>query len=394
VSDLHQLGGSTPNHEYNWRLEAHQARTRRLLLRHELISRVRNALFGVIVVQVWLTERERAVVFCTLLVLPALLFTSLVLLRIRLNLAIHRARVAADFYERRLRCLTDSWAGRGEAGKRYLEEAHPCAPDLDLFGDGCLFELLCTPCTRWGQDTLSAWLRRPATAEEISARQASVAELRPQLDVREELAVLANEVPPPQRFGVWMAEPQAIVTTVSTATRWLSVAAALLCLMTFFGWVGGILGPIPFLGVFLLERVLAWRIRRRFPDLTALLWQSRRGLATVAALLGRLERIQSASDRLRQLRMALLASGPPCSRSLAQLGCLLALAPLASLLFWGMPLALTVANWRARCGGSVGRWLAVLGEYETLCALAAYGTTATTFRTVLCQYIPNSGRVL
>jgi hypothetical protein len=372
VSDPHQPGGATPNQEYRRRLEARQAWARRLQLRHELISRVRNVLLGVIVLQVWLTERERAVVFCTLLVLPALLFTSLVLLRNRLNLAIHRALVAADFYERRLRCLTDSWAGRGETGQRYIEEAHPCAPDLDLFGPGGLFELLCTPCTRWGQDTLAAWLRCPATAEEIRARQASVAELRSQLDVREELAVLASEVPPPERFGAWMAEPEAVVAALSTATRWLSVALAFLCLTTFFGWVFGILGPVPFLGVLLLERVLAWTIRRRFPYLRVILWQPRRGLAALAALLERVERIQSSSDHLRQLRMALLDSDYPCSRCLARLGFLLALAPLASLLFWGTPLALAVANWRGRQGRSVGGRLNALGEYEALCALAAY----------------------
>lgn len=372
MSDLHQPCGSTPNQEYNRRLEARQARLRRLLLRHESISRVRNILLGIIVLQVWLTERERDVVFCTLLVLPTLLFTSLVLLRNRLNLAIHRSRIAVDFYQRRLRCLTDSWAGRGEAGKRYIEDAHPCALDLDLFGLGGLFELLCTPCTRWGQDALSVWLRCPATAEENRARQESVAELRSQLDVREELAVLASEVPAPERFRVWMAEPEAVVTAISSATRGLSVAGALLCLTTFLGWVCGVLDPIPFLGVLLLERVLTLTIRRRFPDLTAVLWQPRRGLAALAALLERVERIQFSSGRLRQLRRALLDNGYPSSRCLAQLGHLLALVPLASLWFWGTPLALAVASWRGHRGRSVGRWLTALGEYETLCALAAY----------------------
>jgi DNA mismatch repair ATPase MutS len=219
---------------------------------------------------------------------------------------------------------------------------------------------------------LSVWLRCPATAEEIRARQASVAELRSQLDVREELAVLASEVPSSERFSVWMAEPEDVETAISTVTRWLSVTAALLCLTTFLGWVCGVFGPIPFLGVLLLERVLAWSIRRRFPDLTAILWQPRRGLAALAALLERVERIQSSSDRLRQLGRALLERDYPSSRRLAQLGYLLALAPLASLWFWGTPLALAVVNWRGHRGRSVGLWVSALGEYEALCALAAY----------------------
>jgi hypothetical protein len=372
VPDSHEPGSSTPSQEYTRRLEARQARARRLLLRHQLISRVRNALFGIIVFQVLLTEKERAVVFCTLLVLPALLFTILVVLRNRLNLAIHRALLAADFYERRLRCLTDTWAGRGETGTRYVEDAHPCAPDLDLFGPGCLFELLCTPCTRWGQDTLSAWLRFPATLDEIHARQAAVAELTSRLDAREELAVRAGEVPPPERFGAWLAEPVAAAAGVSTATYRMAVLLALLCLMTFIAWVGGVLGPFPFLGSLLLERGLAWSIRRKLPHLSAPLWQPRRGLAALAVLLKRVERIQSSSDRSPQLGMALLDSNYPCSRYLARLHFLLGLAPLATLLFWGTPLALAVENWRRRHCRSVGRWVTALGECEALCALAAY----------------------
>ncbi len=362
--DSHDTAHSTPHQEYTRRLEARQARARRLVLRHQLISRVRNTLFGVIVIQVLLTERERAIVFCTLLVLPAFLFMTLVVWRNRLNRAIRRALMAVDFYERRLRCLSDSWAGCGETGTRYIEEAHPCALDLDLFGPGCLFELLCTPCTRWGQDTLSAWLRYPAGADEIRARQAAVAELRSQLDAREELAVLAREVPSPERFAVWVAEPEA---HISAAAYGMSALLAFLCLMTFFAWVGGVAGPIPFLGCLLLERGLTWSIRRKLPHLSALVWQPRRGLAALAALLERVERI-----RLSQPRTALLDSGNPCSRLLTRLRSLLALAPLASLSFWGTPLALAVARWRRHRGQSLGRWLTALGQCEALSALAAY----------------------
>jgi DNA mismatch repair ATPase MutS len=68
----------------------------------------------------------------------------------------------------------------------------------------------------------------------------------------------------------------------------------------------------------------------------------------------------------------LLDSGYPASRCLAQLGSLLALAPVASLLFCGTPLALAVASWRGRRGRAVGQALTALGQCEALCALAAY----------------------
>jgi hypothetical protein len=190
--------------------------------------------------------------------------------------------------------------------------------------------------------------------EEIRARQAAVDQLRGQLDVREELAVRAREVPPPERLRVWLAEPEA----VSTATRWLAVTLSLLCLTTFLGLIGGVFGPLPFLIVLLLERGHTWTIHRRFPSLRAILWQPRRGLSVLAVLLDRVERIQSSSER--------------SSHCLVSLRSLLALAPVASLLFCGTPLALAVVRWRGRQAQALGHCLTDLGRCEALCALAAY----------------------
>src|SRR5581483_9905934 len=109
---------------------------------------------------------------------------------------LRRARRAVRFYALGLERLDGQWAGRGDAGTRYLDEAHPYAADLDVFGPGSLFERLCTARTRPGADTLAWWLTAPAATEEVRARQEAVAELRPRLDMREQLALLGAELPP------------------------------------------------------------------------------------------------------------------------------------------------------------------------------------------------------
>src|SRR2546425_528070 len=78
---------------------------------------------------------------------------------------------------------------------RFLDDSHPNAPYLDLFGAGSLFELLCTARTRKGEDTLAAWLRTPAGPGEVRERQAAVEDLRQRLDLREDLALLGADVP-------------------------------------------------------------------------------------------------------------------------------------------------------------------------------------------------------
>src|SRR5262249_38725866 len=73
-----------------------------------------------------------------------------------------------------------------------------------------LFELLCTARTRAGQDTLASWLKSPARPDTVRARQQAVEELRPRVDLREELAVPAGEAGTggdPAHLAAWGEAP-------------------------------------------------------------------------------------------------------------------------------------------------------------------------------------------
>ena len=141
---------------------------------------------------VWLALVNRAfsIVWVTL---PAAVFVTLFVIHDRLLEIAELRRRAARFFERGLARLEGHWAGTGEAGDSFLDPAHPYAQDLDLFGKGSLFELLCTARTRIGAETLARWLLTPADPVTVKARQEAVEELRPRMDLREDLAVVAEE---------------------------------------------------------------------------------------------------------------------------------------------------------------------------------------------------------
>ncbi|HEX8908208.1 MAG TPA: DNA mismatch repair protein MutS, partial [Anaeromyxobacteraceae bacterium] len=128
------------------------------------------------------------------LLAPGALFLALIVWHDRTLRALARARRAVAFHEDGLARLDGSFAGRGDGGDRYASEDHPYARDLDLFGKGSLFELLCTARTRPGADLLARWLLAPASAGEVRARQGAAADLAPRLDLREDLAVLGEDV--------------------------------------------------------------------------------------------------------------------------------------------------------------------------------------------------------
>src|SRR5207244_4400988 len=93
-----------------------------------------------------------------------------------------------------------------------LSAEHLYTPDLDVFGQGSLFQRLDETATKAGEQLLASWLLAPApTAEEIVSRQRAVKELSSRVDFRQALLVearVASETrADPSRFIAWVEGP-------------------------------------------------------------------------------------------------------------------------------------------------------------------------------------------
>src|SRR5277367_3985883 len=100
-----------------------------------------------------------------------------------------RAEVAGDFYQRGIARMEDRWAGTGQTAENFRARNYLCAEDLDIFGNGSLFQLLSQARLPMGEDQLADWLCAPSELPAILERQKLVEELRANLDLREYLAV-------------------------------------------------------------------------------------------------------------------------------------------------------------------------------------------------------------
>jgi hypothetical protein len=312
---------------------------------------------------------------------PVLLFVLLVVIHDRTIRARKRSERAATFYARGIARLEDRWIGGGEPGERFLNGEHLYAADLDVFGRGSLFELLCTARTRAGENTLAAWLCSPAAPEEVRARQGAVAELASRLDLREELALLGEEIEAglaPEALTRWaVAPPPSLHLGLRAACAALGVAA----LTSLGAWLAGAWNGLPFLGILVLEGALAAAARRPTAMIARGVEKPCRDLALLAGVLARLESAHFQSEKLLSLRRTLDTGGVPPSRRVARLRLLVDLldarrnqifAPVAALVLWSTQLTRAIDAWRAVCGAAVPQWLATVGEIEALCALAGF----------------------
>ena len=307
-----------------------------------------------------------------------------------------RLERAIAFYDRGLARLDDAWSGTGDRGDDFAEPQHLYAADLDLFGDGSLFQRLNAARTRRGMATLAGWLLSPAAPDVIRARQTAVDELTPNADLREDLAVLGDDTRAAidaQALAAWGVAPPAFDSpALLTAGRIASVAGALALAagVSYAVAEGRSLdlsdGVRSLLGWYFVAAVVGVAIvQLRVQPTAARVFKgvdsAARHVALLGDLLGRLESERFGAPRLAELRAELDVDGEPPSRQVARLTRLMeqvdsrhnAFARLFGFfLVWDVHLAHAVERWRLASGPKLRTWLDTVGEMEALASLAGY----------------------
>jgi hypothetical protein len=375
-----QVEAVTPKEEYARRLSQRRQDAGRHARQHHLLANARLAVFLIGCVIAWFVFGPSRISAGWLLV-PAVFFVVLVIRHDAARQAMRRAERAAAFYERGLARIENRWAGTGQPGTRFLDDNHPYALDLDLFGRGSLFELLCTARTRNGEATLAAWLLAPAAPQTVLARQAAGAELRGKLDWREALALLGTDVPEGVDLDglvAWGAAPAVVFPAWSRAA---AIALPVLALLALVAWLTFDLGLTPLVLVVMVEIAVTLKVRAGTERILAPVERRAHDLALFAGLLHALERESFAAEPLRRLQAGLSTEGLPPSHRIAQLQRHIdwlnarrnqLFAPIAFVLLWHLRYAFRIEAWRRLAGTAITRWLAVVGELEALAALAAY----------------------
>lgn len=312
---------------------------------------------------------------------PLVAFVLLVARHARLRRDHARALRRAAFHERGLANLDGTWpAAAGDQGARYADPKHPYVDHLDVFGRGSLFHRISTSRTAQGAHTLARWLAGGAGGDVILARQAAVAELRPRLDLREELALLGEDAAAGRHLGEL---PQWGEAPARLGAAWVRPLAFLLPALALAGLVCAAfdLGWWLFLGALAAEAVFWNRVG---PQVEVVLAQGDAGshdLELLAALLARIDAEPFEAPLLRALDASLNDGAESAERRIVRLRALAQrhdwmknqmFAPLGGMLLWPVHVALAMERWRARSGGSLRAWLAAVGEMEALCSLSGY----------------------
>jgi hypothetical protein len=369
VSTVTDSSPTAPSHdpaaEYRRRLAARQATAARAARWNGRIALGRRLmLFAVIGYVVFDPTEAQALIPLGIALIP-LLFLQNAVLRVW-----RRASRAAGYYERGLARLENRWIGRGADGRRYLSDAHLYAEDLDIFGRGSLFQLLCTAQTPMGQDTLARWLSAPDELPVIRARQRLVRDMARSLDLREALASLDADL--------GRVVPSALIEWADAAPICPSLFSKFVGLLLVWGVTISLVAAVvagrgwwlAFLVFAILEAVFYLARRRAARDVgqhvgdagftLAVLYRLRAELHNRGDVPRALAEQSAAIDRALTIPMGWMAE---------VYGYFLQNSFLHALKVQGMPLW---EHWRLKARPAVRAALVAAGEVEALAALSAY----------------------
>ncbi len=368
-----------PGAEYRRRLESLRAAAAQYAKRDATLGNAKLlALIGTVIAAVWILAVKAAAIYWIAPAAALLAYLSFLHERV-IRAARREARVIA-FYEGGLARVEHRWAGKGETGERFADPSHPYSRDLDLFGKGSLFELLCTARTRAGEETLAHWLLFPALPQEVYSRHAAIEELRGRLDLREELAITGEDVRSgvrPEALAKWGEEPPLLQPGA------LRFALPFLAALWLCGWaVWAIWDVRSFLLLASLVNLgVAYQFRERIGKSVVSLEEAARDLKLLSQVLARLEGETFSAPRLLGLQTRLRQNGVLASRSIARLSKLVQwlesrrnpiIKSLDPFIFWSFQCSFAVEAWRTRFGPAVRDWIAALGELEALSDLGGY----------------------
>ena len=299
---------------------------------------------------------------------PLAIFVALVWWQSRIERDAEFVRRAIRFHEAGIARIENRWQGLGETGERFLDSHHPYAADLDLFGRASLFELLSTARTRGGEARLASWLQAPAAVERLHERHAAVDELRPMLDLREQLAVLGDDFRAgvdPEQLAKWGAAPaHPFPKSMRVLAFALAIAAAVVLIWWFATGFVGIEARRAVVAMIFIEGSFYLSVRQRTQKIVEEVGQPARDLDLLAGIVKTLEGQRFQSPLLARLRAAIDVEGHPASLRIARLRRLMdtldsrenpMIKGLDGPLLWTVQTAMAIEAWRSANGRLRGR---------------------------------------
>jgi len=308
----------------------------------------------------------------------------------RLLRELFQCREALKLNKQMLARLERKWDGVSLTSVSVPAEHSATAHDLDLFGHGSLFHLVCSAHTPKGIELLRDWLLEPALPDEVARRQQSVEELAPRRLEREQLmlrgSLVAAGLASPTTFVDWAEEKSWLGgrPILKWCSRIAPLAGAVSIGLMLVGLMPGTAcgAVVALAGIVNLAVTVIWggHIHDTFDRITT----RENALGHYRALFDLMSHMPHESELLAAIDRDVVHSEHGAARELRHLARIMRLANirhdsffgviyifLQLLFLWDFHILVLVERWQRQVGHSVGRWFEALAQFEALASFAS-----------------------
>lgn len=287
--------------------------------------------------------------------------------------------------ENEVASLSNHTANTYDSGEGYADDRHPYASDLDIYGEGSLFQLTNRCATVGGMDVLAKWFGAPCTQAEIFARQGLVAELSDDFPFWQRVQAqlyfaLGSQIDYKRKFHDFLS-----ISFTLTSGRWLSIYVKAAPWIMLLSLAGSFLHTAS-LGIFIIVGIFHFLLSLFYsPKITRIgahLSKAGDALNSFSVAFADIEQKQWKSIYAQQLLEVVENSGQPVSRSIRELSILLNRLDVRHNVFigsflnifmlWDVKQVLALESWRKREAAGIPLAFDLLSTVEAAGSLATF----------------------
>lgn len=271
------------------------------------------------------------------------------------------------------------------SGEVYKQKDHPYSDDLDIFGEGSLFQYINRTNSDPGSDTLAAFFSDKATIATINDRQSGIKELRDnepewlkEFQTTGALHIFTNSSK--ERLLDWVQQKNQFITFKPWA--WLRFLLPAISIGVTVLWAAGIVNVGVFLLTLFIMAVFSWQINKYVAPIHRTLDDISKQFSSLPKSISMIESRAFTSPALTNLQSKLLANGVKASHEIGLVQKILERLdlrynivisfPLNLLLLWDLQQVLSLEKWKLRNQDRIHSWFDAYGQIEALVSLSIF----------------------
>jgi len=372
-----------PREDFIQRKEKYKTRAEVLLRKYNRLAIARIIIFLLYVVSAVYFANQRDALMLGLVTFLFLVIFGLILDRHnKVKLKKKHAFLKKDINEQEIHRLDHKWE-LFDKGDMFYNEDHPYSSDLDLFGNGSLFQLLNRTSTNQGRSALANELLVDPDHLKVQEKQSAIRELSPQINWCQDFQVagLVYKEDSSQVTDLikWIGSSEKITNSkILSIGRFLLPAIALMLLSMCF------LAGISFYWVLISIVVNGWVLNNTneaVSELTEKTEDSVKILKSYSSMICMIEEKKFKAQLLNDLKSTLIQGNVKTSSKILKLHRILnKLQSRGNLIYWLFNIVLLLdihwlieaENWKKRIGREVETWFESIHEFEILISLAGF----------------------